>query len=714
MSDAVLVIDDSLTVRMNLTDMLTAAGLNVVACANLAEARSALAKASFALVILDILLPDGDGIDLLREIRATPSTADAAVMLLSTETEIRDRIRGLTTGADEYVGKPYDPGYLIARARELLRRNEDAGTPPRETILVIDDSVTFRERLREALEGANYRVLTAESGEEGLRMAADLDPTAAIVDGQLPGIDGATVIRRIRLDAALRSLPCLLLTGAEDRSAEMHALDAGADAFVLKDEDITVVLARLSAMLRSAAGPAARQGTASLQGPKKVLAVDDSESYLQQVAEALRADGYEMVLARSGEEALELLAVQPVDCILLDLMMPGMGGRETCKRVKGAPNMRDIPVVMLTALEDRDAMIEGLSAGADDYIAKSSDFQLLRARVLAQIRRKQFVDENRLIREQLLRAELEAMEARSARKIAEARAELVEELKSKNEELESFSYSVAHDLRAPLRSIDGFGLALLEDYGDKLDEEGKEYLRYVRDSAQQMAQLIDDLLALSRVTRGDFARGKVDLGEIARDIAERLRRAAPERSADFAIARELEAECDGRLLGIVLENLFSNAWKFTSKRDDAKIEFGAMDGAPKTYFVRDNGAGFDMSYASKLFGMFQRLHSNREFEGTGIGLATVLRVIRGTEGKYGPRARSDAARPSSSRLRTAATPARRWCQYPSRSILPPAPEPPHDERRQCHSPGRGQSERRGVDAARAQERQRRQHRRGRT
>ena len=273
-------------------------------------------------------------------------------------------------------------------------------------------------------------------------------------------------------------------------------------------------------------------------------------------------------------------------------------------------------------------MIEGLSAGADDYIAKSSDFQLLRARVLAQIRRKQFGDENRLIREQLLRAEMEALEARAAKEIAETRAELVTELEYKNEELESFSYSVAHDLRAPLRSIDGFGLALLEDYGDKLDDEGKEYLKYVRESAQQMAALIDDILALSRVTRSEFERSRVDVGALARDVAERLARSTPDRKVDVVVADRLEAEGDGRLLKIVFENLLSNAWKFTRDSADAKIEVGATGRTPKTFFVRDNGAGFDMAYSSKLFRTFQRLHSNKEFEGTGIGLATVLRVIR--------------------------------------------------------------------------------------
>ena len=629
MSSTVLIVDDSLTVRMNLLEILEAAGLAAKACANLADARAALAQTQFALVILDVLLPDGDGIELLEEIRAGPAGSITAVMLLSTEAEIRDRIRGLTRGADDYVGKPYEPGYVATRARELLRRHAALpAAPARETILLIDDSITFREALKAVLEGAAYDVILAGTGEEGLLLAGDRRPSAVIVDGVLPGIDGPAVIRRIRFDAALRRLPCLLLTASEEGGAEVRALDAGADAFVRKEEDVSVILARLNAMLRSAGAPAAAQGSKSLLGPKKILAVDDSETYLRGLAEALRADEYEMVLARSGEEALELLVVQPVDCILLDLVMPGIGGRETCRRVKSVPVMRDIPIVMLTSMDDRDSMIEGLGAGADDYIAKSSDFELLRARVLAQIRRKQFEDENRLMREQLLRTEMEAIEAQTARKIAEARAALVEELEMKNRELEAFSYSVAHDLRAPLRSIDGFSQALLEDCADQLDDIGKQHLRYVRESAQDMGVLIDGLLSLSRVTRTELRHEPVDLARVARAVLTQLRKFAPDRAVSTLVADELEVEGDPALLRQVLENLIGNAWKFTSGHGAATIEFGILEGSvPTTYFVRDNGAGFDMAYVGKLFGVFQRLHSTQEFEGTGIGLATVQRII---------------------------------------------------------------------------------------
>jgi light-regulated signal transduction histidine kinase (bacteriophytochrome) len=196
-----------------------------------------------------------------------------------------------------------------------------------------------------------------------------------------------------------------------------------------------------------------------------------------------------------------------------------------------------------------------------------------------------------------------------------------------NRELEAFSYSVAHDLRAPLRSIDGFSQALLEDFADRLDEDGKQHLRYVRESAQEMAALIDGLLNLSRVTRSELHREEVDLSSLAHAVFHQLRRIAPDRAVEAIVADDLMVEGDARLLRIVLENLIGNAWKFTSKREAAGIELGVVAGEPQTYFVRDNGAGFDMAYRGKLFGAFQRLHAAREFEGTGIGLATVQRII---------------------------------------------------------------------------------------
>jgi two-component system, NtrC family, sensor kinase len=625
MTGTVLIVDDSLTVRMDLAEAFEAAGFEPLLCATVADARGMLARAPVGVVVLDVVLPDGDGVELLREIRAATGGAHAAVLMLSTEAAVHDRVRALQTGADEYVGKPYDRGYVVAKARELLRARRAEPGPQGSTILIIDDSVTFREELRRLIDEAGYRVLVAETGEEGLRIAADRRPNAIIVDGELPGIDGPSVIRRVRLDAALRGTPCLLLTASDDAGAELRALDAGADAFVRKDEDVEIILARLTAALRTSGAATA---TVSLLGPHKILAVDDSVTYLNELAAALRSEGYDVALARSGEQALELLAVEAVDCVLLDLVMPGLGGHETCRRIKAAPIVRDIPLIMLTALEDRAAMLEGLGAGADDFIPKSSEFSVLKARVRAQIRRKQFEDENRQIREQLLRKEFEATEARAARELAEERARHSEELELKNKELEAFSYSVSHDLRSPLRAIDGFSQALLEEFGDRLDDVGRDYLRRVLVSTVRMGNMIDDLLALARASLGELVKQPLDLSAIANSVGGQLRDRYPERTVELRVAPSLTLDGDPGLIRNVLENLLGNAWKYTVAREVALVEVGVqtIDGRP-VFFVRDNGIGFDQRDSDAMFRPFQRLRSATGIEGSGIGLATVHRII---------------------------------------------------------------------------------------
>ena len=203
------------------------------------------------------------------------------------------------------------------------------------------------------------------------------------------------------------------------------------------------------------------------------------------------------------------------------------------------------------------------------------------------------------------------------------------ELEAANKELEAFSYSVSHDLRAPLRAMDGFSQALIEEFSDRLPSQGRDYLGRVRAAAQRMARLIDDLLALSRVTRTELRREAVDLSALAWSAGEELSRCEPGRRVDFSVAPGLRAQGDPALLLVVLDNLLGNAWKFTALKPRARVEFGAAESDGQTsYFVRDDGAGFDPAYTGKLFGAFQRLHGSSEFPGTGIGLATVQRIIR--------------------------------------------------------------------------------------
>ena len=207
------------------------------------------------------------------------------------------------------------------------------------------------------------------------------------------------------------------------------------------------------------------------------------------------------------------------------------------------------------------------------------------------------------------------------------------ELEYRNNELNAYNYSVSHDLRSPLRSIDGFSLALLEDCGDQLDESGKDYLHRIRKSAQRMGELIDDMLELSAITRAEIRCELVNLSELANTVFNNLKEQQPERQVEIVVQDNITAEGDRKLLKIVLENLLGNAWKYSNKRQEAVIEFGEIaENSKPVFYIKDNGAGFNMQYANKLFGVFQRLHGS-DYEGTGIGLATVKRVIERHGGK---------------------------------------------------------------------------------
>jgi two-component system NtrC family sensor kinase len=636
----VLIVDDSLTVRMDLKASFESAHFATREAATVAAARMIIEAQLPSVIVLDVHLPDGDGLDFLAELRATERTSQLPVVLLSTEAEIHDRIRGLKRGADQYVGKPYDSEYVVARAGALSRRDAACALAPLR-VLVVDDSLTFRESMRAWLSDAGYEVITSASGEEGLRHAAITRPDAIIVDGIMPDMEGATVIRRLRLDPGLAATPCLLLTASEGASNEIAALDAGADSYVRKTDGPEVILLRLTAAIRSSAESSARTRGESALGPKRVLAVDDSPTYLELLSENLRAEGYEVVKARSGEQAMDLLAVEPIDCILLDVVMPGLSGTEVCARIKASVTLRRTPLILLTSLEETEGMLLGINAGADDYVTKSDSFDVLKARLRAQLRRKQFEDDNRRVRDELVRRDVEA---EAVRRIAESREALLEQLATKNRELSDsmselsrvnaemrmFAHSVSHDLRQPLRSMSSFSQILIDEESERLGTRAGHFLSRIHAGARRLDALIDGLLVLSRVSQRPLKNQAVSMSEVATRIFGRLSECDPERKVETVVQPGIEVQGDPALLENLLENLLGNAWKFTAKNRLARVEFersaDEADGVP-VFHIRDNGAGFDMAYSDKLFGPFQRLHPTGEFEGTGIGLATAQRIV---------------------------------------------------------------------------------------
>jgi two-component system, NtrC family, sensor kinase len=617
----VLIVDDSLTVRMDLHEAFEADGFDTILCATGAQARAAFGAAEFDVAVLDVLLPDADGLELLTELRGTPGRSGVVTVLLSSEDEVADRLAGLRIGADEYVGKPYDASYVVARARQLLGDEPD-GDSGRTTVLVIDDSITFREQLRELLESEGYAVLTAPSGEEGLRMAADRRPQAVIVDGVMPGIDGATVIRRIRLDPALRDTPCILMTAADDYATELQMLDAGADAFVRKQQNLAIVPAKLNAVLRQSAEQLPIEVTGSLHGPSRVLALTPDRERLADLAASLRDEGYDVIPVAGTADALDLLAAQPVDCIVLGLGLSGDLGREACRQIKDVPVIGETPVVMTGANDDD--MLACLAAGADDYVRAGSGAEALRAHVRTQIRRKQSHDESRRIREELMRRELDAAEERAARQLAETRAALVEELEWRNRELEAFSGSVSHDLRGPLQVIGSFAEHMLDDEDDPLSDEARRRLGRIQAAANRMADLVESLLLLARASRGDLRRADFDLTATTWQVIGEVEARYPNSKVVFTVHEEMTANADEGLTRVILENLINNAVKFTGKVERPAIEIGL---APAGFFVRDNGAGFPAGKSGELFRPFARLHKASDYPGTGIGLTTVHRAV---------------------------------------------------------------------------------------
>jgi signal transduction histidine kinase len=351
--------------------------------------------------------------------------------------------------------------------------------------------------------------------------------------------------------------------------------------------------------------PEYNQETSNKENLLKVLVCEDNEELLSYIVSILQ-DLCQIKTASDGEQALELVQSWSPDLVLSDVMMPKRDGISVCKEIKSNPETSRITVVLLTALTHREAMLNGWEAKADEYLFKPFHPEELLTRI------------NSLLSATLNRKNTQLALEQKNKQLADA-----------NAELESFSYSVSHDLRAPLRSISGYSKILGEDLGDKLNEEDKRTLDTIIQNASKMSKLIDDLLEFSKLGRKELVKRDIDVGHLVKGIVDEL---SPNVKVVFHDL--IQAKADPSLITQVWINLMSNAIKYSSKKENPHVEVGSSrNNGEVIYYVKDNGAGFSMEYANKLFGVFQRLHNENEFKGTGIGLALVKRIVAKHHGR---------------------------------------------------------------------------------
>lgn len=548
-------------------------------------------------------------------------------------------------------------------------------------ILVVEDSPTQAEELIYILMQNHYIVRKASNGKHAVSLIEQQKPMVVISDIMMPEMNGYELCRFIKENENLRFIPVILLTSLSDPKDIINGLECGADNFIMKPFDENYLLSRIDYVVANQDLQRKEKlelGVEIFFGGKRYFINSQKRQILD-----LLISTYDSAVKKNEEliqtqlelrllnEELEMKVNERTALLTQEINIRKKNEEELVKLRKAVEMSGE--AIFLT---DRNGIIQFINPaftrlygfGSEEVVGKVTP-RILKSGRLSTADYKEFWD--KILNKEIVNSEiinkkkdgslvviersvnpilddkqdiigfLAVQRDITARKQAEEEiqklnlelenriAERTAQLEFANKELEAFSYSVSHDLRAPLRSINGFSSALLLNYSDKLDEKANQYLQFVCGSAEKMNKLIEDLIGLSHVSSADIRRSTVDLSIIAANIILDLQKDEPERNFEFIIEQDLLVDCDKNLITIVIENLFRNASKYSSKKPNTRIEFNAIknDGEKIIYFIKDNGAGFDMKYAQKLFGPFQRLHSESEFPGTGIGLATVKRII---------------------------------------------------------------------------------------
>lgn len=503
-------------------------------------------------------------------------------------------------------------------------------------ILIVEDSDTQALKLSLIFEDEGWessRVATAEAALEFLNQRL---PDLVVVDYFLPGMHGDAFCRQVRMRSSTRHLPLLMLTAADSESTQVRLLDSGADDYLPKTEDFEVLLLRIQSLLRKSQPRQAYGGEPGFS-QARILAIDDSPTYLAFLEAELMREGYLVDTASNGSEGLAKIKAGDYDCVLVDLVMPDLDGIAVCQHLSQISRQMISPllILMLTAHDNATELSRALEAGADDFVGKSNDISVLKGRVRALLRRKLSQDENQRLLEEIIRSkEQEAQHALQAQREVEARAAMATELaqalrllQASKQELEQLAYISAHDLQEPLRHLTNYS-QMLQRRGDGLDGMGKQCLQFILDNTSRMKRQVGSLLNYLSVstTEPDFQPLEIsgllqDLGETfagrMRETGGRIERIEP-LPRIFASHHHLE---------LLFWHLIHNALQFRGS-EPPLIEIGCQE-QPEAwqFWIQDNGIGIEPRFFEQIFDIFQHLHGQSQYSTSGMGLAICRKIV---------------------------------------------------------------------------------------
>ena len=685
--DKILIVDDQPENIWPLTQHLQS-GFDVLCAATGKEALEiAFSENRPDLILLDIMMPEMDGYAVCEKLKADERSREIPVIFLTGKTEDPEQVKGLGLGAQDYITKPFSLPVVTARiqsvlnlkkemdrrqllkaqlealnrqmehqvlqkqreleaAREALKQYEDkwsrlfketAEAKATKRILVVDDNPENVHILVNNLQ-SQYEVICTTSGKEALEIAfSDDRPDIILLDIMMPDMDGFEVCSRLKANAETWSIPVIFITALGQEVDETRGLNLGAVDFITKPFSTPVAKARIEAHLRLKAEMDHRISLArKLEDLNENLEtrIQTKTSALEQAHEDLKTS--ESKYRGIYENAIEGIFQTTPEGRFLD-------ASPSLARHLGYDSPQELVATITDAAhqlyfrpQDRKIVLQAL-AQKGEISGFETQFKKKNGEVIWGMASVKAVrDENSgesyfqgFVVDVTERKRAEADIRRLNQELEQRVVDRTVQLEAANKELEAFAYSVSHDLRAPLRHIDGYMELLQKKVENVLDEQGRHYMDTISGAATKMGRLIDDLLSFSRMGRHALAVRPVALKKLVDEIIQELMPDIAGRRIDWRIGDLPSVSGDEAMLRMALDNLIANAVKFTRTRKQARIEIGAqpIQGTEVVIFVRDNGVGFDMTYVDRLFGVFQRLHLEEEFEGTGIGLANVRRIV---------------------------------------------------------------------------------------